>query len=56
MKPPHISDRTGWEQQILEHRRALFEYLIAAYPGLLTTKRTVIDIWRAKLGGRTRGL
>jgi len=47
-----MKDRTVWAQQILEHRRALFERVVIAFPELMTTKRTKVDIWRLKLSTR----
>jgi hypothetical protein len=53
MPPPRpiMKDQEAWRLAILEHRRALLERVIAAFPELLKTKRTQVDIMRIKLSG-----
>jgi hypothetical protein len=47
--PPTIKDRDSWVIQIMEHRRALFEKVVAAFPEETATKQSLIGMWRAKL-------
>lgn len=49
--PPTIHDLEGWQQAILEHRRALLERLLEEFPAVLKTHRTKIDLLRIKLSG-----
>jgi hypothetical protein len=49
MPPPVIKDAILWKQQLLEHRRALLERLVAEFPEVLKTHRTQIDTLRLKL-------
>jgi hypothetical protein len=46
---PIIKDKTGWEIALLEHRRTLFERVVQNFPEVLKTKRTDVEIWRARL-------
>jgi hypothetical protein len=34
---------------LIEHRRILFEQLLAEYPDVIRTRRSVIDRWRRLL-------
>lgn len=49
MPNPAIHDLKGWQQAILEHRRALLERLVEEFPTVLKTHRTKIDLLRIKL-------
>ncbi len=49
MPPPIIKDSLLWKQQLIEHRRALLERLIAEFPEILKTRRTQVDTLRIKL-------
>ena len=49
---PVLKYHDGWQQQIAEHRRSLLEKLIAEYPELLKSKKSVIETWRYKLRDR----
>lgn len=49
---PIIYDKQSWIDTLMEHRRALFERVVAAFPELLQTKRSDVDMWRIRLGGR----
>lgn len=49
MSRPVLTDRDGWAFQLLEHRRALFERVIQAFPDIQKTKATQVDYWRIKL-------
>jgi len=51
---PVIKDLVGWQHQILDHRRALLERLIAEFPDILKTNRSVVEQWRIKLSGIKR--
>ncbi len=46
---PDIRDLQLWTQQLLEHRRVLFERVIAAFPQIATTRRSQVDMWRIRL-------
>jgi hypothetical protein len=46
---PILKDTDAWQKQLAEHRRILFERLIAEFPEILKTKRTHVEIWRHKL-------
>ena len=45
---PTLTDKQTWMIQMLEHRRSLFERVLAAFPEA-QKKRTTIDLWRHKL-------
>ena len=45
---PQLKDKQSWMIQMLEHRRSLFERVLAAFPDALK-KRTTVDLWRLKL-------
>ena len=49
MTRPRIHDARQWKQQILEHRRALLERVVAEFPELLATKRTSVEMLRYRL-------
>jgi hypothetical protein len=51
MPAPQIRDLEGWQQTILEHRRALFEKIIEEFPSVLRTHRTKVEVYRLKLSG-----
>ena len=46
---PIIRDQAGWELLLLEHRRILFERVVQQFPDVLKTRRTDVEIWRARL-------
>jgi hypothetical protein len=46
-----MKDQEAWRLAILEHRRALFERVVAEFPELMKTKRSQVDIMRIKLSG-----
>jgi hypothetical protein len=46
---PTVRDQTGWELLLLEHRRILFERVVQQFPDVLKTRRTDVEIWRARL-------
>jgi hypothetical protein len=46
---PVIKDKAGWEIALLEHRRTLFERVVQNFPEVLKTRRTDVEIWRARL-------
>jgi hypothetical protein len=48
---PIVRDLEGWQQAVLEHRRALLEKLLAEFPTVLKTHRTKVDMLRIKLSG-----
>lgn len=48
---PLMKDQEAWRLTILEHRRALFEHVVAEFPELMTTNRSQVDIMRIKLSG-----
>jgi hypothetical protein len=48
---PQMKDQEAWRLALLEHRRALFERVIAEFPELMKTKRSQVDIMRFKLSG-----
>jgi hypothetical protein len=48
---PHIRDEPLWRQQLLEHRRALFERLIAEFPSIIESQRSKVEHWRTLLSG-----
>jgi hypothetical protein len=43
---PQIKDKQTWIIQMLEHRRTLFERVVASFPD---AKKNAILVWRAKL-------
>jgi hypothetical protein len=49
--PPIIYDKEGWQNALLEHRRRLFERVVAAFPAEVKKQRTTVDIWRIRLSG-----
>ena len=54
---PVVRDRRVWEMQLLEHRRALLERLVAEFPQILATQRSTLETWRIRLSGpKTGGL
>jgi hypothetical protein len=44
-----LRDQPLWAQQILEHRRALFERVIAAFPHIIKLQPSKVDFWRLRL-------
>lgn len=48
---PLMKDQEAWRLAVLEHRRALFERVLAEFPELMKTKRSQVDIMRIKLSG-----
>ena len=48
---PLMKDQEAWRLAVLEHRRALFERVLAEFPELIKTKRSQVDIMRIKLSG-----
>ncbi len=51
LHPPTIHDLPSWHASLMEHRRALFERIVATYPHLLKTRRSDVETWRARLSG-----
>ena len=51
LRPPTVHDLPSWHAALMEHRRALFERIVAAYPDLLKTRRSDVETWRARLSG-----
>jgi len=49
MQQPRVKDNEGWRIVVLEHRRRLLERLIAAFPEVLTTKRSTVESYRNRL-------
>jgi len=45
---PKVKDKESWIIQMLEHRRTLFERVIATFPEA-DKKKLVIETWRARL-------
>ncbi len=52
---PIIYDKEGWQIALLDHRRRLFERVVAAFHAELKGKRTDIDLWRIRLSGPPTG-
>ena len=52
---PIVKDRRVWEIQLLEHRRALLERLVAEFPQILTENRSALETWRIRLSGPKTG-
>lgn len=46
---PTIRDERLWTQQLLEHRRALFERVVAAFPHILKQQPSKVEFWRFRL-------
>ena len=51
LQRPILRDPVLWSLTLHDHRRSLFERFLATHPALLTTRRTDIDVWRARLSG-----
>ena len=47
--PPQVKDKATWRNQVLAHRRALLELLIAEFPNVLKTHRSAVEFWRFRL-------
>lgn len=52
---PRVTDKASWMAAIMEHRRALFERLVAEFSAELGDKVVLVDLWRMRLGGKARG-
>jgi hypothetical protein len=50
MQRPEIHDLLGWQNALLDHRRALFERVVVAFPEITKKHRSLVDIWRLRLG------
>lgn len=48
---PVVYDLQGWQATLLEHRRRLFERVVASFATELNHKRPAIDAWRSRLSG-----
>jgi len=48
---PLIHEYDAWKRTLMEHRRALFERLVAAFPTELANRRSDITQWRIRLSG-----
>lgn len=46
---PEIRDQRLWSQQLLEHRRALFERVITTYPHIAKLQPSKVEFWRLRL-------
>jgi hypothetical protein len=46
---PVVTDQESWIIQLMEHRRALLELVIATFPAELQNKKSLIDVWRLRL-------
>jgi len=46
---PTVKDISGWRFSIIEHRRQLFERVVAAFPELLTSVTPKVELWRKRL-------
>jgi hypothetical protein len=55
MNPPQsapvIHEYDAWRAILLEHRRALFERLVAAFPNELRNRRSDLEQLRIRLSG-----
>jgi hypothetical protein len=51
---PTLTDKQTWMIQMLEHRRSLFERVLAAFPDA-QKKRTTVDHWRLRLRPSSEG-
>jgi hypothetical protein len=49
MMRPQVTDKTGWQQQLEEHRRILFERVVQAFPEVLKTHMGKVGEWRLRL-------
>ena len=49
MKQPQLNDYDGWAAALMEHRRALFERVVAEFPTVKRQFATQVDIWRLRL-------
>jgi hypothetical protein len=49
--PPTIHEYDAWKATLMEHRRALFERLVAAFPTELANRRSDLEQWRIRLSG-----
>jgi hypothetical protein len=48
---PVIHEYDAWRTILLEHRRALFERLVAAFPNELRNRRSDLEQLRIRLSG-----
>lgn len=46
---PVINDAIAWRHMLLEHRRRLFERLLAEFPEVAKAQQTQVAIWRSRL-------
>jgi hypothetical protein len=51
LRPPTVHDLPSWHAAVMEHRRSLFERVVAAYPHLMKTRRSDVETWRVRLSG-----
>jgi hypothetical protein len=49
MNPPTVTFGDVLKQQLAEHRRVLLERLIAEYPEILNSQRSIVESWRYRL-------
>ena len=55
MNAPVIHEYDAWAAALLEHRRALFERLVAAFPTELRNRRSDVEQLRIQLSGPRLG-
>lgn len=46
---PQLQHRDLWNRQVIEHRRALFERVLAEFPDVAKARRNDVAVWRARL-------
>jgi hypothetical protein len=56
MQRPIVQDHLLWNQQLAEHRRALFERMVSLYVKELTVKNKDVERWRTELSGPKFGI
>lgn len=51
MSAPVIHEYDAWRAALMEHRRALFERLVAAFPEELHNRRSAVEQLRIQISG-----
>ncbi|NDE15537.1 hypothetical protein EBZ80_11465 [bacterium] len=51
MSAPVIHEYDAWRAALMEHRRALFERLVAAFPEELRNRRSHVEQLRIQISG-----
>lgn len=46
---PILQHQEGWRMQLIEHRRILFERVLAQFPNVMDTNPTKVLEWRITL-------